>query len=320
MKVRSFIALFIGLVTLPGGALRADDEVSESAIESVAEEIAGGDCCCHGGILGLLPGVIAPSDTCFSDFISPMTNPVFFEDPRTLTEARIIFLNHNVSAAAGGGDVQLYGMQVRAALNDRLSIVAAKDGYITSDNPLIRDGWADVAVGLKYNLLVDPCARKLISAGVSYELTSGSTRARQANGDGEFHIYLTGMKQVGCWHWISGSGFRIPTDGIEESQSWYWSNHIDRQIGCCGLYGFGEVNWYKWIDAGANPNGIAGVEGGDLFNFGSPASEGDIVTGAIGVKYKPCANREIGVAWETPLTDRQDILENRLTVDLILRY
>jgi hypothetical protein len=50
------------------------------------------------------------SDHCFDDCISPITNPVFFEDPRTLTEARLIYLNHNVPGALGGGKVQLSAM------------------------------------------------------------------------------------------------------------------------------------------------------------------------------------------------------------------
>jgi len=63
------------------------------------------------------------------------------------------------------------------------------------------------------------------------------------------------------------------------------------------------------------------VEGGDLFNLGSVGVAGnDIVTGAIGLKLKPHAGMEIGVAWEVPLTRRRDLLENRLTVDWILRY
>ncbi len=62
-------------------------------------------------------------------------------------------------------------------------------------------------------------------------------------------------------------------------------------------------------------------EGGDLFNFGSTGVAGnDIVTGAFGMKYKPCKNTEVGVAWEAPLTDRRDVLDNRLTFDFILRY
>ena len=46
----------------------------------------------------------------------------------------------------------------------------------------------------------------------------------------------------------------------------------------------------------------------------------DIVTGAVGVKLTPGAWNEIGVAWETPLTDRRDITANRFTFDYILRY
>lgn len=61
-------------------------------------------------------GIIASSDHCYDGFISPMTNPVYFEDPRTLTEARIIFANHTIPNGLGGGQAQLIAMQVRAAL------------------------------------------------------------------------------------------------------------------------------------------------------------------------------------------------------------
>ena len=58
----------------------------------------------------------------------------------------------------------------------------------------------------------------------------------------------------------------------------------------------------------------------DIINLGSTGVAGnDIVTGAVGMKYKPSVYQEIGVAWEVPVTDRRDILENRLTVDWIVR-
>jgi hypothetical protein len=268
---------------------------------------------------GLLGGLIKPSDHAFDDFISPMTNPVFFEDPRTLTEARAIFLQHKVPLAAGGGDIQLYALQLRAALTDRLSIVASKDGYAVSTNPLIADGWGDVAAGLKYNLWTDYDLRALLSAGLGYEMPVGSPRTRQGNGDGEFHLYLTGgVELFPDAHWLSGSGFRLPADSGAESQSWYWSNHFDYRV-LRHWYLFNEYNWYHWIKSGNN--GIPGVEGGDLFNFGSTGVAGnDIVTGAFGAKFKPGPHCEIGVAWELPLTERRDVMENRITSDLILRY
>jgi hypothetical protein len=86
-----------------------------------------------------------------------------------------------------------------------------------------------------------------------------------------------------------------------------------------GWYALMEYNWYHYLESGGN--GIPGVEGGDLFNFGSTDVAGnDIVTGAFGAKFKPDCHTEIGVAWELPLTERRDVLESRLTFDYIYRY
>ncbi len=278
-----------------------------------------GDCCgCYCRKPNLF-GPIAASDPRFSGFISPMTNPVFFEDPRTLTEARLIFLRHKFPLATGGGSVRLLALQVRAALTERLSIIATKDGFIMSDNPLINDGWGDINAGLKYVLFADPQSQRILSAGVTYELPVGSTRSLQGNGDGMFALFMSGGAKFCAWHWMTTSGFLLPTDTAAESQIWYWSNHIDRRLGCSNFYWVGEMNWYHYMRAGRA--GIPGVEGGDLFNFGSSGVAGnDIVTGAVGLKFKPNAGMEIGVAWEAPLTDRRDVLDNRLTVDWIFRY
>ena len=275
-----------------------------------------GSGCCNEKLLGLF----VHSDPCFHGFISPMTNPVYFEDPRTLTEARVIFLRHEVPDAALGGTVHLFAMQARFALTDRLSIIATKDGFITSTSPLIDDGWADVSAGLKYNLYADPQTQRLLSTGFTYDIPVGTPRTLQGNGDGEFHIFLTGGMQLGEYsHWISGSGFRLPSDPAVESRLWYWSNHLDCEF-ADGWYALTELNWYTWIGSGQN-TALPGVEGGDLFNLGSVGVSGnDIVTNAVGIKYKRNEHSEIGVAYEYPLTDRRDVLENRLTVDWIFRY
>lgn len=282
-------------------------------------------CCpgphCGGGctVPGALLGCFCPTPCCFDDWISPMTNPAFFEDPRTLTELRGIFLQHKVPQPVGGGDIQVYALQIRAALNDRLSIVAAKDGYLVSSNPVIGDGWADVEIGLKYNLIRDCYTETLLSTGFAYEMPVGTPRAFQGRGDGEFHLYLTGGTELCCdWHYLSAFGFRLPVNDNESETSLYYSHHVDYYWGS-GIYSLVEFNWFHWTKSGAN--GIPGVSGGDLFNFGSTGIAGnDIVTGAFGLKYKPNRRTEIGVAWENPLTERRDVLENRLTVDLIMRY
>ncbi|MFO0869535.1 MAG: hypothetical protein U0935_11440 [Pirellulales bacterium] len=167
------------------------------------------DCDCVPKLLGF----IVPSDQCFARYISPMTNPVFFEDPRTLTEVRFIFLNHvlpNRAPLVGGRAGA--GRADSPALTDRLSIIATKDGFIfTGSDPVIMDdGWADVNVGLKYNLWSDPDSQRLLSAGVTYELPMVRPR-RQGNGDGLFHLFLTGGAMFGEYgHWISGLGYWLP--------------------------------------------------------------------------------------------------------------
>ncbi len=272
--------------------------------------------CLGGGFFG---GILKPSDHCFSDFISPITNPVFFEDPRNLTEARLIYMHHKVPFDAAGGTVQLYALQLRARISENVSVIATKDGYITSTNPLIEDGWADLSAGLKVNLLRDNYRGSLLSAGLMYEFANGSQRALQGNGDGEFNFFVTGGKRLGQRsHYMSAAGWRVPTDNDLQSTSIYWSHHFDYQV-TNRWYALTEFNWYHWTESGTG--GLPGVEGLDLFNLGSTGVTGnDIVTGAVGTKFKKDCHSEIGIAWEFPLTDRRDIIENRFTFDWIFRY
>lgn len=113
-----------------------------------------------------------------SNAISPVANPIYFEDPRITTEARPIFLEHrfpetyafNGGTAPLGGGAQVYALQLRYALTDRLGLIATKDGYIAS-NPVHTVphtyGWANVAAGLKYALVDDKADALIVTPGTS---------------------------------------------------------------------------------------------------------------------------------------------------------
>lgn len=271
-------------------------------------------------------GLIAKSDAQFCRFVSPVTNPLFFEDPRTLTEIRPIFASHFIPSnnpVFQGGNVQYFATQARIALTENLSIIATKDGYIwiEGENDAIpdTDGWADVAAGLKLNLFKDADSQMLLSAGLTYEMDAGEHKVFQGRGDGEFHIFATGGAEVfSRGHWLTASGFRIPTDRDDRSQMWYWSNHWDYEV-VDTWYGLFELNWFHWMNSGrALP---VSFEGGDLFNLGSTSVTGnDIVTAGIGAKKRFGQMHEIGVGYEVPVTERKDLLQSRIYVDLILRY
>jgi hypothetical protein len=281
-----------------------------------------GDGTCSGSEPGLLGfGVVRRSETCYDDFISPMTNPVYFEDPRQLSELRGIFIDHKLPVLLGApaGEIRLYALQARVRLTDRWSLIAVKDGYIESESPLIQDGWADVTAGLKYSLYRDASCGRLLSAGLRYETYAGHRGSLQGNGNGVFDLFLSGGTRLGNRsHYLTSGGLILPVDSHAENQMAYWSHHLDYRI-LKRTYLFSELNWYNYIrDANAFP---VALEGGDLFNFGSPGVSGNnIVTNAYGLKFKPTRHLETGVALEFPLTERRGILDNRITADLILRY
>ena len=95
MKVSRWV-FWMAIATLAFGAqLRAETiryTISEEGSEAAAAEASCDDCgscfsctpCCDDG--GLSFSLFAPSEPCFHDFISPMTNPVYFEDPRQVSE------------------------------------------------------------------------------------------------------------------------------------------------------------------------------------------------------------------------------------------
>ncbi|MCR9292345.1 MAG: hypothetical protein NXI32_06470 [bacterium] len=283
------------------------------------------------GEAGLLGNLLKPSDHCFDDFISPMINFVFFEDPRTLTELRPIYVSHYVPDTIGngipaGGDVQLYAAQFRIALTDRLSLIAVKDGFIVDNTDgalgnLLSDGWADVTAGLKYNLIRNAETGTLGSVGLTYELPIGSTRSLQDIGDGEFHMFATGGQRLlgGNAHVLSSVGYRLPLDGAVQSQAIHWSNHLDVRV-TEKIYLFTELAWWHWTKD-ASAGAPLGVSGQDLFNlFANDVVGNDLVTQNVGVKLKPRRSIEAGLAYEFPLTKFKDVIDSRIQAELILRY
>ena len=290
-----------------------------------------GDCAPDCSKRGLFGGLIKPSDHCFDDFISPMINFVFFEDPRTVTELRPIFVNHWVPNLIGndipaGGTIELYALEFRAALTDRLSVIAVKDGYIVEKTggaleTLLEDGWAAVTAGLKYNLVRNPYTGTIGSVGLTYEIPVGSQRALQDIGDGEFHLFFTAGQRYlhGMAHWLTSVGYRQAVDTSVQNSAIHWSNHLDLRL-APGFYLFTEFAWWHWTDDASN--GLAlGVAGQDLFNLSSTDVVGNnLLTQDVGVKFAPYRNTEIGIAYEFPLTEFKDVIDNRLVVDLILRY
>ena len=46
----------------------------------------------------------------------------------------------------------------------------------------------------------------------------------------------------------------------------------------------------------------------------------NVVTSVVGLKWKPSGNLELGSGFEFPLTNRTDVLHNRLYADVVFRF
>jgi hypothetical protein len=321
-------AAVAGALALPAAA----QQPAKSA--DVATPVSGVmDGACDGGTLaGATGGAwgdtrrgLLESDRAFPGFVGPISNPVLSKDPRSLTEARLLFINDELppDGPLGGGDFQVYAMQLRLALTDRLTLTADKDGIAHTHfhNAGDHSGLLNMALGLKYLLVRDVEDQFLWSAGFCYEVPTGERSVLENHGDGVMTAFTTVGKEVGgAWHVLDTFGYQSGMEGSQNSDFFYNSLHIDRQI-AGWLYPLVEVNWFHYTHGGSRGLPPAVGEGDGLLNLGTSGVAGnDLVTFAVGMKAKLGEHIETGAAWEFPLSNRHDLIDNRLTVELVLRF
>src|SRR4029079_12694137 len=139
------------------------------------------------------------------------SNPVLTKDPRSLTEARALFVNNWIPEAnpvLGGGAAQAYGLQVRLALTDRLTFIADKDAYaVINSRNLQRDGWLNIAAGFKYALIRDVENQFLVTLRGQYEPRTGETSVFQNQGDGLVTAFGVVGKEFGDAHVLLNGGY-----------------------------------------------------------------------------------------------------------------
>jgi hypothetical protein len=261
------------------------------------------------------------SDHCFDDFISPVTNPFFFVDPRSLTEITGLYLDQQVPKTSpfGGGDFQFQAVQLSFAISDRLSVIVPKAGFMRMklDGLPHDEGLADSSTGVKFAFVNNPESRLLVAGGLIYERANGDGEVLQGNGFGVFTPYVTAGKALGKMHILGAAGWHVPNDDASESQSAYYSLHLDYDSQ--GFYPLVEVNGIYYIKSGKELD--TNMEGGDIISLGARDVAGNhFVSVAFGAAKVFNPHLIVSAAWEVPIMNRDDLLEDRLTAKLTLRY
>lgn len=268
--------------------------------------------------------VCAPvvSEDWLSTAISPVTNPIFFEDPAIRSEVRPIYMHHHIDDGfiTGGGNVNVWALQFRYAITDRLALIATKDGYIDIDldSGGSANGWADVGLGLKYALIDDRANQFILTPGFTFELPIGDKEVFQGNGDGELNLFVSAAKGFGNFHLTGNVGFRIPMDGDEESTLFHFNLMADYR---CHRY-FQPFVSMSGITVISDGNAMPlTTEGYDLINFGSAHADGEtqVVIGG-GFRSHLTNSIDFGIAYEKAVTSPEGLFDDRVTADIIWRF
>lgn len=287
---------------------------------------------------GEIAPAAAPSPTGFESARRPISNPTLFDLALPTTNIHPIFIYHGlpdtVNTTLGnlplGGDTEVYALQFEYALNDRLSIVATKDGYVDMNPDATlgsTDGFANLGAGLKYAFILDPASGTAVSGTATIEVPTGDDDVFQGEGDGAINLIASGLKLVDDWQFAGAVGAQIPFSH-EQSASSFISAHASYEV-CKWFIPLVELNWFHVLDAGDGGalfppvSGIAEFEGNDFFNLGAMSAHEnrDLVTAAIGFRSRITEQVDVGVAYEIPLTSDEDSLwDDRVTVDLVWKF
>lgn len=272
------------------------------------------------------------SDHEFDYFASPVSNPFLFEDPRSLTEVRPIFIYQSIPGDAPnfqGGNAAFIGTQFRVAFTERFSFVINKLGFVSirgGDNGNVPggSGFAELWLGPKFTFLRNKEHCMVAAGGVMFHIPAGPDVVFQDTGRLSIVPYFSFAKnfldsRFGSLNFMNTTGYSF--NGAGERSDYLWSSfNISWDVANKDkFYPLLELHYFQYTFSGTARN--LDVEGRDLANIG------DVNSGtranfnmAAGARYKITEKAQVGLAIEFPLNNRKDINQFRLTVDFIWRY
>lgn len=281
----------------------------------------------------------------YDGFVPTMMHPYLFEDPFITTGVSAWGVWHQFPehSLLEGGDLWVAALQARVAITDRVAFIATKDGWVDF-NPglkLLGDdgGFADITVGFKGSLIDKPEIPFILSPSLRFMFDVGEHSILQGNGDGVWIPAVSAAWGKGDFHVIADFGGQFPMDTDANSTSLFYHLHADYVVHQY-FVPFVEVGGFHYLDGGDGSMdvkltngahvelgtaqtllGVGGFEGYDYANLGSRNVAGnDVVALSVGVRVPINKHLILGAAYEIPLTDREDVLNQRAAVNATLEF
>ena len=158
-----------------------------------------------------------------------------------------------------------------------------------------------------------------------FGLSNGSRDVYQGNGDGNVVPSLSFLKGWDKFQLQGTVGSIIPFNHNDESTKIYTSWHASYAV-TKEIFPLIEVNYFRVVRRGNQKwlaSQVARFEGGDVINLGSKngLSHRNLVTIALGCRFRYFDCLDLGVSWETPLTKQsQGLMMNRYSLDIVYHF
>lgn len=254
--------------------------------------------------------------------IAPVADPILFEDAVIRNEFRPVFGYQNIADdfATQGGDLQVYGMQLRWAVTPRFALMMVKGGW-NEFHPGVgpdADGLGDLGVGMKYALIDLPEHQFILTPGVTYEFPTGDEEVYQGNGDGLWNFFVSSQKGFGDFHLQANVGIQVPNEDYWKSTILHYHLQADYYV-CSHFIPFVVANGYTVVnEGGAAP---LDSEGYDLVNFGSAYADGETqITVGGGFRSHLTSYLDFGFAYTKSVGKKEGFIDDRFIVDFVIKF
>ncbi len=287
----------------------------------------------------------------FTQFHMPVSNPIYAGDARNVTMIRPIVLRQSLpdeikvvmpdgtkGEVEVGGNVDGVAVQLSYAFNERFSLVAVKDGYVDCDpdNDQLNDhsGFADLAAGLQYSFIYQPENSFIMTGRLVYESTSGEKDVYQGNGEGNLAPAVLFLKGWDKLQFSGTLGLVLPFDSDEENTMLYDAWHLSyavtdwfrplMEINHFHVLSAGDRDYADFVDSDHQTDLVAGIAAFnpcDIINLGGEHNDENrnLVTMALGARFRLTSWLDIGAVYEFPLTDdKETLLDDRILVDAMI--
>jgi hypothetical protein len=255
------------------------------------------------------------------EIVHPVTSPSYADDAYITTrDLRGYYVNQQFprNAAIAGGAARIYGVQYRHAVADNVQVLVSKLGFTDLDVGSIQEvGTDDLAVAVKYAFLQDWDNELHAAVGLGYEAGIGHREVWA--GDDELRVFGAVNKGIGNLHLgLSANALFAmgDEDSLGDSDRLSAQLHADYYINET-FSPLVELNYYKTLSEGDNV--VAPFSGVDIGNLGGGESE-DVLTAGLGGEARLRNDLAVRIAYESPLTDNNDLFGYRWTLSAVWRF